>query len=61
MKNVYQDRLDQIQTQLTEELQSWRAEQEAREDLHIARLATLEHKVTKLRKELEKAQQPTQR
>lgn len=61
VKNAYQDRLDQIQTQLTEEVQSWRAEQQAREDLHTARLATLEHEVTKLRQELEKTQRPTQR
>lgn len=40
VKNAYQDRLDQIQTRQTEELQSWRAEQQAREDLQRARLAT---------------------
>ena len=61
VKNAYQDRLDQIQTQLTEELQSWRAERQVREDLQLARLATLEHEVTKLRKELEKFQQPNRR
>lgn len=71
VQSAYQDRLELIQTQLTEELESWKAEQQAREDLLKERIATLESEVTQLRGELDQvrkatpeqtaATQPTQR
>jgi flagellar motility protein MotE (MotC chaperone) len=61
VQNAYQDRLEQIQAQLTEELQSWKAEQQTREDLHTERITALEREVTRLRKELEEAQQTSQK
>jgi polyhydroxyalkanoate synthesis regulator phasin len=55
VQNAYQDRLEQIQAQLTEELQSWKIEQQTRETKHTERITTLEHEVTNLHKELEEA------
>ncbi|KAJ5668546.1 uncharacterized protein N7477_007116 [Penicillium maclennaniae] len=59
VQDAYQSRLQQIQAQLTEVLQSWRAEQQVREDLHAGRIETLKHEVNKLHKELKEAQQAT--
>jgi hypothetical protein len=57
----YQDRLESIQTQLTEELESWKAEQQAREDLLKERITTLENEVTRLRNELDQVRRATPR
>jgi hypothetical protein len=54
-QTAHQDRLEPIQTQLTEELESWRAEQQSREDLLKERIATLESELTRLRGELDQA------
>lgn len=59
VQTVYQDRLESIQTQLTEELESWRAEQKAREDLLKERITTLESEVTWLRSELDQVRRAT--
>jgi hypothetical protein len=59
VQTAYQDRLELIQTQLTEELESWKAEQQTREDLLKERIATLECEVTKLRGELDQVRQAT--
>lgn len=59
VQTAYQDRLELIQTQLTEELESWKAEQQAREDLLKERIATLESEVTRLRGELEQVRKAT--
>ena len=61
LQKVYQDSLEQLQTQLTEELQSWKAEQQAREGLYLGRITTLETEVDKLRTELEDARQAMQK
>ncbi|KAJ5454051.1 uncharacterized protein N7458_005007 [Penicillium daleae] len=52
-QTAHQDRVEPIQTQLTEELESWRAEQQSREDLLKERIATLESELTRLRGELD--------
>ncbi|KAJ5882711.1 uncharacterized protein N7473_001868 [Penicillium subrubescens] len=59
VQRVYQDRLEQIQTQLAEDLESWKAEQQAQEDLLKERIATLESEVTQLRAELEQVRKAT--
>jgi hypothetical protein len=56
---ICQDRLELIQTQLTEELESRKAEQQAREDLLNERIATLESEVTRLRGELDQVRKAT--
>lgn len=60
---IYQNRLELLQAQLTEELESWKAEQQAREDLLKERIAGLEGQVTRLRDEVNQARKtmPEQR
>jgi hypothetical protein len=59
VQTAYQDRLELIQTQQTEELESWKAEQQARDDLLKERIATLENEVARLRGELDHARKAT--
>jgi hypothetical protein len=56
---VCQDRLELIQTQLTDELESWKSEQQAREDLLKERIAALESEVTRLLGELDQVRKAT--
>jgi hypothetical protein len=60
-QEVAQDSLEQLRTQLAEELNSWKAEQQAREGLYMERIAKLETEVSRLRTELTEAKQVIQR
>ena len=55
IQNSQQERLDLIQAQLAEDLDSWKAEQRTREDALKVRVAALESEVTRLREEVSKA------
>ncbi|RHZ51556.1 uncharacterized protein CDV56_101122 [Aspergillus thermomutatus] len=61
LKKAYQDSLEQLQAQVTEELQSWKAQQQIREGLYTGQIAELETEVRTLRTELREAQQAIQR
>lgn len=59
-QDAYQDGLEQLRAQLAEEIYSWKAEQQAHEELYIERIVRLETEVGKLRMELTMAQQESQ-
>ncbi|KAL2004974.1 hypothetical protein VTN00DRAFT_2824 [Thermoascus crustaceus] len=56
-QQAHQGELDIIWTQMTEQLNSWKAEQQIEKEHLLARISTLELEVSKLQTELNQAQQ----